>query len=313
MKKNKVLGGLMGLCVGDALGVPFETFSRSEMKKKPATGMAAYGPHLQPAGTWSDDSSLAFCLADSLCSGFDINDIAEKFVRWFEEGLWTPYGFAFGIGNTTLDSVIRLKYGISPSESGGFYKSQNGNGSLMRILPLAYYVENLPVDKQFEITHEVSAITHAHPRSKMACGIYVQIAVELLRGKDPGKAYENAKITVREYYSRSPFSEELKHFSRVLDSDISELPEEEIHSSGYVVDTLEASIWCLLNNTSYRETALAAVNLGEDTDTTGAVAGGLAGIYYGFESIPSEWVDTIARKDDIIALASRLSKKIYGE
>jgi ADP-ribosylglycohydrolase len=312
MNKNKVLDVLMGLCVGDALGLPFESISRGELIERPVTGMVGYGSHEQPPGTWSDDSSLTFCLAESLCNGFNIQDIADRFCKWFYEGYWTPYGFAFGIGITTLDAIFYLKKGVNPVEAGGKGEFSNGNGSLMRILPIAFYVESLPLTEQFEITHQVSSITHAHARSQMACGIYIQFAIELLRGAKPVEAYENMKKTVLEYYSKPPFSKELSHFSRILSMDVSKLPREEIKSDGYVVNTLEASIWCLLNNGSYADTVLAAVNLGFDTDTTAAVAGGLAGIYYGYESIPKEWVNKIARIQDIVNLAERLNNKIYG-
>ncbi len=295
---------------GRPLGVPYEFVPRNKMKERPVTGMSGYGIHLQPPGTWSDDSSLTLCLADSLCNGFNFNDIAKKFVQWFNENLWTPYGFIFGAGNTTLDAILKLKHGICPLKSGGSYESQNGNGALMRILPVAFYAKNLPVSKQFELTHEISAITHAHSRSKMACGIYVRFAIELLNGKTPNEAYEHMKKAVKEFYVNSSFPFELKQFERILEADISALSEEEIKSSGYVVDTLEASLWCFLNSNSFEEAVLSAVNLGEDTDTTGAVTGGLAGIYYGFDSIPYEWVEKIVRKDDIIALAKRFAHSI---
>ena len=307
-----MLDGLMGLCVGDALGLPFEFISRGELIERPVTGMVGYGSHEQPLGTWSDDSSLTFCLAESLCNGFNIQDIADRFCKWLYEGYWTPYGFAFGIGITTLDAIFYLKQGVNPVEAGGKGEFSNGNGSLMRILPLAYYLEKANTIEQFEITHQVSSMTHAHIRSQMACGIYIQFAIELLRGAKPVEAYENMKKTVLKYYPKPPFSKELNRFSRILDMDIFELPEEEIKSDGYVVSTLEASIWCFLNNDSYVKTVLAAVNLGFDTDTTAAVAGGLAGIYYGYDNIPKEWVNKIVRIQDIVNLAERLNNKIYG-
>ncbi|MEM2970710.1 MAG: ADP-ribosylglycohydrolase family protein, partial [Candidatus Bathyarchaeia archaeon] len=185
-----------------------------------------------------------------------------------------------------------------------------GNGSLMRILPLAFYTEKMSLAEQFELTHQVSSITHRHLRSQMACGLYVQMAINLLRGQSKKNAYEEMKNTVLEYYSRLPYNQELPNFARILESDISKLSEDSIKSGGYVVDTLEASIWAFLNNHSYKETVLAAVNLGGDTDTTGAVAGGLAGLYYGYESIPEKWIDRLARKDDIIKLAEKFFRKL---
>jgi len=256
MKRNKVLGGLFGLCVGDALGVPFESCPREELKRNPVTTMVGYGVHNQPAGTWSDDSSLAFCLADSLCQGFNLDDIAHKFCKWLYEAYWTPYGRTFGVGNTTRQAISRLRKGVKPDEAGGKSEYSNGNGSLMRILPLAYYLENAEIPKRFEIIHRVSSITHAHLRSQMACGIYIQLAINLLKGNTPESAYANMKAIILDFYQKEPYYLELDNFSRILQSDISKLTEQEIRSSGYVIDTLEASLWCFLNSNSYAEAIL---------------------------------------------------------
>ena len=311
-KEDKVLGGLFGLAVGDALGVPVEFTPRSELKRQPVTDMIGQGTHGQPPGTWSDDSSLAFCLAESLCQGFDLQDIAHKFCRWLDEGYWTPFGQVFDVGGTTAEAISRLKEGVNPVEAGGRDEFSNGNGSLMRILPLAYYVEEMSLEKQFELTHQVSCLTHGHPRSQMACGIYIQFAVNLLHGQEPGEAYKAMAAEVIKYYSRLPYRCELPHFSRILEANIQKLSEESIKSSGYVIDTLEASLWCFLNSKSYEETVLKAVNLGDDADTTGAVAGGIAGLYYGLAAIPERWLNTLARKDDILDLARRFYKCIFG-
>jgi len=318
--KNKVLDGLLGLCVGDALGVPVEFKSRGSLKKDPVIGMnlrksgkIQRGTYNQLPGTWSDDSSLAFCLAESLCEQFDLRDVGDKFCDWFQQSYWTPRGVVFDIGTTTLHSITKLRNEIEkPEDCGGKKVSDNGNGSLMRILPLAYHVKDMPIEKQFELTHKVSCLTHGHLRSQMSCGIYIQIAVNLLEGDELNEAYEKARINTSNFYAEKPYSDELKHFSKVLENDISQYPEDEIESSGYVISTLEAALWSLLTSDSYEETVLKAVNLGYDTDTTAAIAGGLAGIYYGAENIPKKWVEQIARKDDIKDLAERLNSKLYG-
>ena len=196
-------------------------------------------------------------------------------------------------------------------EAGPKDEHSNGNGSLMRILPLVFYVDDMDRGKQFEITHQVSCITHGHIRSQMACGIYVQLGINLLNYCTPKIAYERTKETVLEYYSRPPYVRELSKFSRILEDDISELPEDSIESDGYVVHTLEAALWCFLNGSSYEDTVLTAVNLGMDTDTTGAVAGGLAGIYYGYRGIDQIWIQKLARADDIIELGERLYRAVY--
>lgn len=195
---------------------------------------------------------------------------------------------------------------------GGFAEEDNGNGSLMRILPLVFYLQNeQDIEIVYKTVKDVSSITHAHFRSVFACFIYVIYCLEILKGKDKFEAYTEMQNVLSKFlYDKKYNPIELQLFDRVLQHDISKYPEENIHSSGYVLDSLQASLWCFLNSDSYKETVLKAVNLGEDTDTTGAIAGGLAGIYYGIENIPQEWIENLVRTNDIKDLAERLSKNI---
>ena len=304
---NKVLNGILGLCVGDALGVPVEFVSRRVLNLNPVKDMQGYGSHNQAPGTWSDDSSLTLCLAESLCKGYDIYDIANKFHKWLYEGYWTATGEVFDVGGTTRMALGHIKKVRHPSLAGGRGEHDNGNGSLMRILPIAFYVKNMKNEKKFSIISEVSSITHGNIKSVIACSIYVEIAINLIKGQDIMDAYENMKPVILEYYKKYP---ELESFRRILYEDISDVQEKEISSSGYVIDTLEASLWCCLNNSSYKEIVLKAINLGEDTDTTGAVAGGLAGLMFGVKNIPKKWLNVLARRDDIIELCEILNKKL---
>ncbi|MEH2383966.1 MAG: ADP-ribosylglycohydrolase family protein [Nostoc sp.] len=308
----KTLSGLMGLCVGDALGVPVEFTSRAERVKSPVTTMLGYGTWNQPPGTWSDDSSLSFCLAECLCRGYSLDAIANSFWRWYKEAYWTPRGDVFDIGQTTHTAIMRLKQGVVPHQAGGKVENSNGNGSLMRILPMAYCHRNLTLGELLARVHDVSAITHGHARSQMACGIYISIAVALLEGADLQTAYLQGLQDIQTIYSVREFLLEKPHFGRVFSGEIAKVPVEEINSGGYVIDTLESSLWCLLNSSSYSEAVLKAVNLGGDTDTTAAVTGGLAGIYYGVENIPQKWINQIARKQDIIYLAERFARAVYS-
>jgi ADP-ribosyl-[dinitrogen reductase] hydrolase len=307
----KTLSGLMGLCVGDALGVPVEFTSRAERVKSPVTTMLGYGTWNQPPGTWSDDSSLTFCLAECLCRGYSLDAIANSFWRWYKEAYWTPRGDVFDIGQTTHTAIMRLKQGVVPHQAGGKVENSNGNGSLMRILPMAYCHRSFTLGELLARVHDVSAITHAHARSQMACGIYISIAVALLEGADPQTAYLQALQDIQTIYSLREFLLEKPHFGRVFSGEIAKIPVEEINSGGYVIDTLESSLWCLLNTSSYSEAVLKAVNLGGDADTTAAVTGGLAGIYYGVENIPQKWMNQIARRQDIIYLAERFARAVY--
>lgn len=308
-----IVSGLMGVCVGDALGVPVEFKSRSYLLKNPVKTMIGYGTHNQPAGTWSDDSSLTFCLAEAMCSSFSLQIISHNFCRWFNEGYWTPYNEVFDIGGATSQAIFNLQEGINPIEAGGTQEWDNGNGSLMRILPMVFYHKTVDFAELINRTHQVSQITHGHIRSQIACGIYISVAVGLLEGLEPKAAYLHGLEKIKSVYNQPFFEREFhQYFSTVVSGKIDELPESEIHSSGYVIHTLEASLWCLLTTSSYAEAVLKAVNLGEDTDTTGAVTGGLAAIYYGYDAIPSEWVSQTAKKDEILDLAKRLEASLVG-
>lgn len=307
---NPVTDAIIGLAVGDALGVPVEFKSRDYLKQNPVIDMFGYGTHKQPAGTWSDDSSLAFCLADSLCKGFDLQDIANKFVQWYEYNLWTPHGEVFDIGISTSGAIRALLAGVSPLSAGGKDENSNGNGSLMRILPLLFYIRNKPIEQRFEIVKQVSSITHAHIRSVLACFIYIEYALILLQEKDKWKAYKKMQHIVNEFLDKNAVASqrEIDIYDRILKQEIREVAEYYVRSSGYVVHTLEASIWCLLVHETYADTVLRAVNLGEDADTTGAVAGGLAGLLYGVDNIPEQWIAQLAKKTEIFDLSVQLAK-----
>ncbi|NES87641.1 MAG: ADP-ribosylglycohydrolase family protein [Moorea sp. SIO2B7] len=314
LTNSKVLSGLMGVCVGDALGVPVEFTPRSDRQSSPVTKMQGYGTYNQPPGTWSDDSSLTFCLAEALSKELLTDQLyetlADYFCRWRNEAFWTPHNYVFDIGNTTATAILRLQRGISPLEAGGTTARSNGNGSLMRILPIAFCYPLVDFPELIKRVHNVSCLTHGHPRSQISCGIYISIAVFLLQGSNPVDAYHQGIDKVREIYQQEPYDSEMHHFQRVISGNLGDVPIDLIRSSGYVIDALEAALWCFLNSKNYPETVLTAVNLGEDTDTTAAITGGLAGIYYGFEQIPQEWIEQIARKDDIIELAERLETAI---
>jgi ADP-ribosylglycohydrolase len=253
---------------------------------------------------------MTLCVADSLSlDGIDYVDIMDRFCRWWIGGEYTPHGYAFDIGGATGRALNRFREGAPPLLCGGRNERDNGNGALMRILPAAYITRSLPIDKCMDIVHCLTMLTHAHPRALIASGIYVRICIALLDGQSPADAVSRALEECREYYQAGAHANELRHYDRLMDG-IAALPEEEIRSSGYAVDTLEAAVWCLLNTGSYRDCVLKAVNLGEDTDTVGAVAGGMAGIYYGYTDIPSDWVRTLARADIIEAVCGAFQKQV---
>ena len=302
---------LFGLAVGDALGVPVEFMRREKIAANPVVSMRGYGSHNQPPGTWSDNSSLSFCLAEALTSDFSLKTIATNFINWMYHSYWTPRGSVFDIGMTTREAIGDLVTGIRPELAGGFGPDTNGNGSLMRILPLVLYLRNKPIEERYEIVKNVSSITHAHIRSVIACFYYTEFALLLLTGCDKFEAYKQLQQTLPSFLINTVEANktEVDLFKRLFTEDIAKENESTIASSGYVLHTLEASIWCLLNTNTYYDAVLKAVNLGGDTDTTGCVTGGLAGILYAYDEIPAEWISVLAKKENIKDLADRLNQK----
>ncbi|MDH0658209.1 ADP-ribosylglycohydrolase family protein [Empedobacter sp. GD03865] len=301
---------LIGSAVGDALGVPVEFKSRQYLQQNPVTDMTGYGTYNMPPGTFSDDSSMMFCLAESLCNGYNVNDIAEKFQMWMHEGYWTADGEVFDVGISTRKAINRLRVVKNPTEAGSTAESDNGNGSLMRILPLAIFTKDLSIDERCEIVKEVSSITHAHNRSVLACIYYIEFALNVLDSENLEEAYLNTNFWLKLFLEENEiYKNEFQYFERILSGKLIDLKEDEIKSTGYVMDSLEASIWCLLHTSSYKDCVLKAVNLGHDTDTIACIAGGIAGIYYDAETIPTNWIEQLARVNDILHLAEQLEEK----
>lgn len=297
---------LLGTAIGDALGYPVQFIPRETVQQNPVIGIDA------PIGIWSDDTSLSLCLADSLCNEYNLHDIADKFISWLFEGLWTPNNKAFDIGRTTMRAIINLKKGTVPQLAGLNRESDNGNGSLMRILPIIPYLLELDENKQIQTISDVSSLTHRHPRSILACIFLCKFALQYLHCNNKQIALKNTQQEIRQLLTLKEFKNENLHFHRLIHLSYEEyknIPEIEIKSTGYVIDTLEAALWSIFNNQNFKDSLLCAVNLGHDADTVGAITGALAGIIYGHHTIPVEWLHVLARKDDIIELANKLENK----
>ena len=293
----KVKDGIIGLIVGDALGVPFEFISRYELEKHPVTDMEGYGVHGVPAGTWSDDSAMTLATMHSIVQkqGIDYNDMMDKFVQWHENAKYLQVDETFDSGIATSRALCRYEYdNCPPLECGGRDERSNGNGSLMRILPMAYLK-----DIDFETIENVSSLTHAHERSRIACVLYVEIAKSMIENDDLTieEHVNGACERIKEYYRDSP---ELEHFNKIFNNDL-----EDLNGKGYVIYTFEVVIHSLLTTDNYRDAVLKAINMGEDTDTNAAICGGLAGIYYGYDSIPVYWTGQIDRLDEVLSLCER--------
>lgn len=250
---------IYGLAVGDALGVPYEFRPRGSFA---CTGMVGYGTHHQLAGTWSDDTSMTLATCDSIraCGCVNTADMLARFRAWINDGAYAIDGAVFDYGNTTARALA--------SGVGCAGERDNGNGSLMRIAPLAF------TDATDDEIRAVSAITHAHRVSTEACVDMVRAMCMLASGASPAEAVPDYEI-------------------------LRSASEKDLRSGGFVRDTYCAALWCLAVTDSYEECVLRAVNLGDDTDTTAAVAGALAGIVYGAEAIPAAWMDALRGKDII--------------
>lgn len=309
MKNNIYKDILFGIAAGDALGVPVEFMSREQIAQNPVTDMIGYGTYNLPAGTWSDDSSLAFCLSEALTQELDYHQVAENFREWMYNNYWTPRGNMFDIGYTTSVSIENFEMGMPPTEAGCNDEGSNGNGSLMRILPLLVHIKDKPIEERFRITKDISSITHGHIRSLIACFYYLEFAKKIVEGIEKFQAYQELKEEISTFLKSIEVSEkEISVYKRLLVEDVFTIQEDTISGRGYVVDTIEASIWCLLTTEDYATATLKAVNLGNDTDTTGAVTGGLAGLLYGHQNIPEHWMNQLARKEDIEDLATRMER-----
>jgi ADP-ribosyl-[dinitrogen reductase] hydrolase len=314
---NKIIDALLGVAIGDALGVPYEFRSSELMKTDPCKDMVGYGTHNQAPGTWSDDSSLTFCLAESLTEGYNLKDIAKKFILWKSVAYWTAHDQVFDIGMTTSRAITALVENLENNDVEGYLATKhvadentNGNGSLMRIMPLLFFIKGKPIQEQFDIIWDVSALTHGHIRAAMCCLVYLKVAEFILDGKGKVDAYLKTRDVIKEFWEAIDYKKSEQFiFERIIQNDVRHLHYDDLKSGGYVMESLEASLWCFLQENSYEKAVLAAVNKGHDTDTTAAITGGLAGLHYGKKGIPEYWVASLARLEDIIDLGVRLNKK----
>ena len=305
---NIWLNGIMGVVVGDALGCPVQFESRKEVSRHPVTDMRGYGTFNLPEGSWTDDSSLTIALLESIrrIGKIDLDDIMENFMNWLYNGDFTPYGQSYDIGRGTMQAIDRYSRNRNAKKCGGGEEWNNGNGSLMRILPACIYCSVMETSGIYsdrdaiDVIHSVGGLTHAHIRSNIACGLYFFMVKQILIGEGPLQERMREGLTqgFAFYESRLADKENLHYYDRLRDlTAFKSLPAEKIKSTGYVVDALEAAVWSLITTDRFDQALLKAVNLGDDTDTVGAIAGGLAGLYYGYDTIPENWLSAIKRRE----------------
>ena len=309
---------MYGLAVADALGVPYETETPDRMKKTPCTGMIGFRRYNQPAGSWSDDTAMSLCVADSLSRDYDIEDMMKRFSRWLGRGEYTAAGKAFDAGGTCRNAIRRFQEGTPPEYCGDRTINGNGNGALMRTFPIALYqciqFQGKQLSDYLLPIHEVSALTHAHEIGLICCGMFSLTLKELLKNSERSffDAAQSAFQKGMEAYASMGvnFEQYLPLFT--APAELMLRSPDELPSSGYALNTWNIALWSLLTTDNYHDCVLKAINLGGDTDTNGAVAGALAGVVYGKASIPGDWIDTLLNKPLIDEVCARFNKKILG-
>jgi ADP-ribosylglycohydrolase/protein-tyrosine phosphatase len=304
--RDRVAGGLLGLLVGDALGVPYEFKPpeaippREQIEMRPPAGFPRAHAGVDP-GTWSDDGAQALCLLASLqdCDGLNLGDFAKRLLRWRDEGYMAVDGRVFDIGIQTSEALRALKAGTSPETAGPDSERANGNGSLMRVLPLALWHQGSDRNL-FELAMRQSLPTHGHLRSQLACGLYCLWARHLLnRSGDWNEAIRDAAALAT---TEDRWRDEWEVLLREMDGPAT--------GTGYVVDSLVSARHALTAGNGYAEVLREAIALGRDTDTTAAIAGGLAGIRYGRGGIPPKWLGALRGESLLEPLMDRLLDRV---
>jgi ADP-ribosylglycohydrolase len=304
MTTDPVRAAIYGHLVGDAIGVPYE-FTAPHPNR--TVELRGYGTHHQPPGTWSDDGALMLALLNSLLSaGFDLEDQARRALAWADDGAYTPDGDgAFDIGGATSSALARLRRGTPAIDAGGTDDRDQGNGSLMRILPLALID---PPDDDAELVeraHLASRVTHGHLNCQVACALYVLIGRTLLHRPDgePEVALAQSVDRLLAVYERQPA------FTSVLRGLLAHRSTIKKPGGGWVLDSFWSAWEAFAGSSSYRETIERCVRYGHDTDTTAAIAGGLAGLRWGVDEsaggIPAEWLEGLRGRGIVEALLAR--------
>lgn len=305
---DSIKGAMYGLAIGDALGAAVEFKYPGEFA--PVTCYRRGGPHSLNEGEWTDDTSMALALAESLGTvGWNPVDQMNRYLDWWQNGKYSVNGRCFDIGNATRHALSNYERSKNPYTSGDPDEAASGNGSIMRLAPVPiYYRQFYPtyLDRICSKAEESSMVTHASPQCKSACRYLAAVLAALIRGDPREEVLDKRWKYLDLVRPLHPLIE------RVVAGSYITKPDSEIHGSGWVVASLEAALWAFRNAESFEEAVLAAVNLGDDADTTGAVCGQLAGAYWGYEGIPKSLIDGLARKD-MIDRAIQLINKSYLE
>jgi len=299
--KDRYRGSLLGLAVGDAVGTTLEF--REPGSFAPLDDLVGGGPFGLKPGEWTDDTSMALCLAASLVErkGFDARDQMERYLRWRNEGYMSSNGWCFDIGGTVSASLSRFEQTGDPF-AGSTYPRTAGNGSIMRLAPVPLFYAGNP-SEAIEKAAESSRTTHAAPTAVDACRYLAALIVGALHGATKEELLSSRYNPIPDYWQQYPLVSEI---DEVATGSFKQRQPPEIRGTGYVVNSLEAALWAFYHSVSLREGCLLAVNLGDDADTTGAVYGQLAGAFYGEQGVPQEWRLRLAHRSLIESLADQL-------
>jgi ADP-ribosyl-[dinitrogen reductase] hydrolase len=298
---DRYRGALLGLAVGDALGTTLEFKPPGTFE--PIRDMVGGGPFGLEPGQWTDDTSMALCLAESLvtCQGFDAADQMRRYVHWYREGHWSSTGTLFDIGSTVSAALRRFERNANPF-AGETHARAGGNGSLMRLVPIPLAFANQPTEA-IRLAGEMSRTTHAAPEPVDACRYYTGLVLGALCGESKAQLLAPRYSPVPGVWEGEPLDPRI---DAIAAGSFKVKQPPEVRGTGYVVDALEAALWAFWTTDGFEAGALAAVNLGNDADTTGAIYGQLAGAYYGLAGIPERWRSTIALQDRILGLSDAL-------
>lgn len=317
LQRERIAGGLYGLLVGDALGVPYEFYEANELpvyekiEMTPPAGFQKTYPKIA-AGTWSDDGAQALCLMDSLLKHgkFSLKAYSDALLAWYEEGFWAVGGVVFDVGIQTADALNAYKRGIPATDCGLMNPEGKGNGALMRVLPLAlwHFVQgDTDLEKKsrdlVRDAHSQCQITHGHLCNQVCCALYCLAAQGLLEGKEAREAIQEGVCALRSIYREQP------EYERELEWSIRPDIPWEGRGTGYVVDCLRSAFMILEQASDYEDAIKRAVLLGNDTDTTACVTGGLAGIRYGLRKIPERWLNALKEREKVEDLLAQLEKR----
>ena len=294
-----IKSAIYGFVIGDAMGVPVEFEDREKLMKSPVTNMLGYGSYDVPKGVWSDDTSMTLATIDSIIvnkNELNYNVIANKFCEWINNAKYTATNEVFDIGTTTKYSLMRYwNNNIDATKCGGTGISENGNGSLMRMLPIALYCfyNKMEDNDIINIVRNTSSITHAHEISIIGCYMYVKYIIFILSKNNKTESYKLLQKIDYSIFNK----DNIDLYERIIKDDISRYSLDTIKSTGFVVDTLESVLLVILNTENFNEAIIGSVNLGGDTDTIAAITGSIAGILYGYDSMNKKWIKDIKNKE----------------